>query len=65
MKWKLYPDEEPSFNGTYYLCIISYLNTYSYSFVYFNDQAEFKPTEKGAIVVAFTETDPKTIIQEL
>lgn len=38
-EFKNYPEEEPSYNGTNYLTIIEYADTYSYAFTYMNKDA--------------------------
>jgi hypothetical protein len=61
--FKKYPQEEPNFNGTNYLTITDNEGILSYSITYYNKEAEFEP--KHGKVVAFTEKDPKFIINTL
>ena len=65
-EFKNYPEEKPSYNGTNYLTIIEYADTFSYAFTYINKDAEWENIKpEGAKVVAFTETHPCKIMREL
>ena len=61
--FKKYANEEPNFNGTNYLTITDYDGILSYSITYYNEDDEFEP--KFGKVVAFTEKDPKFILNAL
>jgi len=58
-----YPENEPNYNGTYYLTLVNVNGIISYAITYFNNNCEFEP--KYGNVVAFTETDPVLIFNSI
>ncbi|MBA9078326.1 hypothetical protein [Rufibacter quisquiliarum] len=64
-KWILIEDDEPNYNGAHYLVIVFQLGVYSYALRYFNNEGEWEKEFEEEQIVAFTETDPKKIIDAL
>ena len=62
--FKKYPENEPNYNGIHYMCIIKVSNNYVYSIEYYNYDAEWQLKE-GITVEAFTELEPKLILNAL
>lgn len=62
--FKKYPENEPNYNGVYYMCIIKVSNNYIYSTEFYNDYAEWQLKE-GRKVEAFIELEPKVILNSL
>ena len=61
--FKKYPDNEPNYNGVNYLTLVDVGGHISYAITYFNNDAEFEA--KHGVVVAFTETQPRLILNDL
>lgn len=60
--FKLYPENEPSYNGIHYMCIIKLSNNYVYSIEYYDSKWQVK---EGRTVEAFSELEPKLILNAL
>lgn len=65
MNWKNSKTEEPNYDNINYLVIIKVDNSYEYAFAYWDSEKWIYNSIKGAEVIAFTETDPKSIAESL
>lgn len=67
MIWKKVTDDEPNFDKVRYLVIEKINNDYVFAFAYWNGE-EWEPNKIEGYnieVIAFCETKPKTIIENL
>jgi len=65
MNWKNAKTEEPNFDHVNYLVIVKVGRDYVYAFAYWDSEKWIYTNVKDAEVVAFTETDPKSIAVSL
>jgi len=65
MNWKNAKTEEPNFDHINYLVIVKVGGDYVYAFAYWDGEKWIYSNAKDAEIVAFTETDPKTIAVSL
>jgi hypothetical protein len=64
--FKLYPENEPNYGGINYLTIVynKDYNDYYFKFTYYTKQDTWE-TGIGEAVIAFSDIDPKLIINDL
>ena len=65
MKWKNVKTEDPKYDNVNYLVVLKVINDYVYGFAYWDGEKWIYESEKDAVIVAFTETNPKLIIDNL
>ncbi len=65
MNWINAKTEEPNFDHVNYLVIVKVGSDYVYAFAYWDSEKWIYTNVKDAEVVAFTETDPKSIAVSL
>lgn len=65
MDWKNAKTEEPNYDHVNYLVIVKVENSYVYAFAYWDSEKWIYTSVKNSEVIAFTETDPKSIAVSL
>lgn len=64
MIWKNAKNDEPT-HEAYHLIIIRVVNNYVYAFAFWDGEEWIYNNVKDAEIIAFTETDPKSIISDI
>lgn len=62
MIWKNAKNAEPTHDEVHYLVIIRVVNNYVYAFAFWDGEKWIYNNVKDAEIIAFTETDPKSIV---